>query len=119
MWMTTAEIKTYLGLTDTTYDTQIDLYNPVAQSRVESFIGYTFEDDEDGNDTFPLAYEPCYSRLVWNYIQESGIKTGSSQVKSQSFDGESVSYADRKTTDQANTVGESLECFKPLKKRFC
>jgi hypothetical protein len=73
-WMTTAEIKTYLGIITTDYDTQIDLYNPVAH--------------QSGN------------------------------VKSQSFDGESISYGDSKHTDNAKTSDEQLKKFKPLKKKY-
>lgn len=116
-WMTTAEIKAYLGLTDATYDTQIDLYNPVAQNRVECYILPTVIDEDEGED-LPLGYEPIYSRYVWLMLSEGSISIQSGNVKSQSFDGESISYGDSTHTDNAKTSDEQLKKFKPLKKRY-
>ena len=100
-WMTTAEIKTYLGIVDATYDTQIDLYNPVAESRVTSFINpITIEDVVY---ELPLGYQSHYARLVWLMIGEGSINVASSNVKSQSFDGESITYGDVKSSDIATT----------------
>lgn len=116
-WMTTAEIKTYLGLIDTIYDAQIDLYNPIAQSRVESYILPTVI-NEDDLETLPIAYEPAYSRYVFLMLSEGSINIQAGNVKAQSFDGESISYGDSTNTSNAKTSDEQLKKFKPLKKRY-
>lgn len=117
MWLTTAEIKTLLGITDTTYDTQIDLYNPIAQDRVECYILPTVI-DEDNGESLPVGYTPYYARLVWLMINEGSTVLGGGNVTAQSFDGESVSYGDTKRADNARTSEEQLKKFKPLKKRY-
>ena len=116
-WLTTAEIKTYLGITSTDYDTQIDLYNPVAQNRVESYILPTVI-DEDNGETLAVGYYPSYARLVFLMLSEGAVSLASGNVISRSFDGESISYGDSKATDIAKTSDEQLKKFKPLKKRY-
>jgi len=116
-WLTTEQIKTYLGITLTDYDTQIDLYNPVAQNRVESYILPTVI-DESLSETLPIGYHPSYARLVFLMLSEGAISLASGNVTSRSFDGESISYGDSKTTDIAKTSEEQLKKFKPLKKRY-
>ena len=112
-WLTTAEIKTYLRLTDATYDTQIDLYNPVAQSEVERFILPSTITE------LPLKYHPKFAKLVFLMINEGSIDVGSSNIKSQSFDGESVTYGDVKSTDIAITSDQQILKFLPLRtKRY-
>lgn len=113
-WMTTADIKSYLGITDATYDTQIDKYNPVAQSRVEQYIGRY----EECEYFLPLGFEPDYSRLVWLMINEASIDIKGGNVKSWAFDGESVSYGDATSKDVAKTSNEQLLKFNPLVKRY-
>ena len=116
-WMTTAEIKALLGITDATYDAQIDLYNPIAQDRVESYILPTVIDEDEG-ETLPTGYQPYYARLVWLMINEGSISLGGGNVTSQSFDGESVSYGDTMRSDNSRTSEEQLKKFRPLKKRY-
>jgi len=103
-WLTTAEIKTLLKITVTDYDADIDLYNPIAQSRVEDYILPTVIDEDEG-ETLPTGYTPYYARYVWLVIGEAGIVIPLSNVKSQSFDGESVSYGDTKSTSFVNPAG--------------
>ena len=115
--MTTAEIKTLLGITDIIYDTQIDLFNPIAQNRVEYYILPTVI-DEDEDETLPVGYTPYYARLVWLMIAEGSTTIQAGNVKAQSFDGESVSFGDTKSTDNSKTSDEQLKKFKPLKKKY-
>ena len=116
-WMTTAEIKALLGITDTTYDTQIDTFNPLAQDRVECYTLPTVIDEDEG-ETLPPGYTPYYARLVWLMLNEGSINIQAGNVKSQSFDGESISYGDSNHTDNAKTSDEQLKKFKPLKKKY-
>jgi hypothetical protein len=116
-WQTTAEIKALLGITDTTYDAQIAIYNPIAQNRVEYYILPTVI-DEDEDETLPVAYTPYFARLVWLLLSEGSISIQSGNVKAQSFDGESVSFGDTKSTDNSKTSDEQLKKFKPLKKKY-
>jgi len=116
-WMTTAEIKVLLDISDTTYDTQIDLFNPIAQDRVECYILSTVIDEDEG-ETLPTGYTPYYARLVWLMLSEGSINLGGGNVKSQSFDGESVSYGDTGSQDNSTTSDQQLRKFKPLKKRY-
>jgi hypothetical protein len=116
-WMTTSEIKALLGITDTTYDTQIDTFNPLAQDRVECYILPTVIDEDEG-ETLPTGYTPYYARLVWLMLSEGSINVVSTNIKSQSFDGESITYGDSKSTDIAKSSDEQLKKFKPLKKRY-
>lgn len=44
MLMTTAEVKTILGITDTTYDTQIAAFIPYVARDIVSYLGHAFQD---------------------------------------------------------------------------
>ncbi len=115
--MTTAEIKTLLGITDTTYDTQIELYNPIAQARVEHFILPSVI-NESNSETLPTAFQPAYARMVWLLLSEGSITLGGGNVTAQSFDGQSINYGTRGNNDNAITSDQQLLKFKPLKKRY-
>ena len=110
-WMTTEEIKSYLNITDATYDTDIDKYNPVAEDRLNSYLNKHLED-------LPLGYEPAYSRLVWLFIAEAGTSTNGGNVKSQSFDGQSITYGDFTVYDISSTSNQQLSKFNPLRKKY-
>jgi hypothetical protein len=118
-WMTTAEIKVLLGIPvgTITYDDQITLFNPIAQDRVECYILPTVY-DEDESESIPLGYTPYYARLVWLMIGEGSTIIQAGNVKSQSFDGESVSFGDTKSSDNSKTSDEQLKKLKPLKKKY-
>lgn len=51
--ITTAEAKTILGISDTTYDTQLDFFIPLVENDIVSYIGHAFQDGyvyrESGN----------------------------------------------------------------------
>ena len=111
-WMTTALIKTYNNITVTDYDTRIDLFNPMAENRVISYIR------RPDQDTCPLGYEYDYARFVWLYVsQGDSTKTGK-DVKSKSIDGESISYGDINDMSNASTIKSALAKFKPLQLRY-
>jgi len=116
-WLTTAEIKTLLGLVDTTYDAQIAIYNPIAQNRVESYI-YPTVIDEDEGETLPIGYNPAYARYVFLLLSEGSITITAGTVKSQSMDGESVTYGDEKKTDILSTSDAQLTKFFPLRRKY-
>ncbi len=116
-WMTTAEIKALLGITDTTYDTQIETFNPIAQARVEHYI-LPCVIDEDESETLPTGFQPAYARMVWLMLNEGSTSVGTGNVKSQSFDGQSISYGDTNAQTMAITSDEQLKKFKPLKGRY-
>lgn len=42
--VTTAEAKTILGITDTTYDTQLEFFLPLVEKDIVSYIGHAFQD---------------------------------------------------------------------------
>lgn len=110
--MTTEQIKTYLKITDNTYDADIALYEPVAEAKVNCYIGWTIE-------TLGIEYYPDYSRLVWTLIQEGTTEASTSgDVKSESFDGASFSYGDKTGKEVAGTSIEALYKFKPLIQRW-
>jgi hypothetical protein len=117
MWLTTAEIKALLKITITTYDNDIDTFNPIAQDRVECYILPTVIDEDEG-ETLPVGYTPYYARYVWLLIGEADISIQAGNIKSQSFDGESISYGDSSHTDNSKTSDEQLKKFKPLKKKY-
>lgn len=117
MWLTTAEIKTLLNITVTDYDTRIDLFNPIAQDRVERYIYPTIINEEEG-EALPVAYTPHYARLVWLMLNEGSISVATNKVKSQSMDGESITYMDKKDTDLQDTSDSQLTKFLPLRKRY-
>ena len=54
--MTLEDFKAYLGITDTSQDAVFTLFEPVAESKLNSFLRYTLE-------ALPLGYEPDYARL--------------------------------------------------------
>lgn len=112
MWISTLEIKILLGIVTTDYDVQIELFNPIAQARVESYI------HPNVIDSLPSGFTPSYARLVYLMLSEGSVDVSSGNVKAQSFDGESISYGDVKSTDIAKTSDEQLRKFKPLKKRY-
>lgn len=116
-WQTTEEIKALLGLTDTTYDAQIEIYNPIAQNRVESYILPTVI-NEDEEETLPVGYTPYYARLVWLMLNEGSISVTTGSIKSQSMDGESITYGDEKNTDILSTSDAQLAKFLPLRKSY-
>ena len=116
-WLTTEEIKALMGLTDTTYDAQIEIYNPIAQNRVESYILPTVI-NEDEEETLPIGYTPYYARLVWLMLNEGSISVATGSVKSQSMDGESITYGDEKSTDMLSTSDAQLVKFLPLRKSY-
>ena len=117
MWLTTAEIKTLLDITTTDYDTKIDLFNPISQDRVERYIYPTIIDEEEG-ETLPVAYTPHYARLVWLMLNEGSTSVSTKDVKSQSMDGESITYTDKKDSDIQETSDAQLIKFLPLRKRY-
>ena len=117
MWQTTAQVKALLGITATTYDTQIDIYNPIAQDRVENYIYPTVIDESEG-ETLHAGYTPAYARLVWLMLKEGSITLATNQVKSQSMDGESITYSDKKDTDIQQTSDAQLKKFLPLRRRY-
>jgi hypothetical protein len=42
--VTTADAKTILGITDTTYDTQLSFFLPLVEKDIVSYIGHAFQD---------------------------------------------------------------------------
>ncbi|MCP4254842.1 MAG: hypothetical protein GY775_15845 [Candidatus Scalindua sp.] len=116
-WMTTTEIKNLLGITDATYDTQIDTFNPIAQARVEHYI-LPCVINESNSETLPTGFQPAYARMVWLMLNEGSITVGAGNVKSQSFDGQSITYGDTNSQSIASTSDQQLLKFKPLKGRY-
>lgn len=110
--MTTEQIKTYLKITDTTYDADIALYEPIAEAKVNEYVGCVIE-------TLGVGYYPDYSRLVWTLIQEGTTEASTSgDVTAESFDGASFSYGDKTGKEVAETSTEALYKFKPLTQRW-
>jgi hypothetical protein len=109
--MTVEQIKTYLKITDTSLDADIALFEPVAECKVNEFIGCTIE-------TLSICYYPDYSRLVLLLINEASTTLKGGNIKSWSFDGESVSYGDTTSKDNAFTSDQQLDKFLPLRPRF-
>ncbi|MGB3512167.1 MAG: hypothetical protein WBA93_23600 [Microcoleaceae cyanobacterium] len=117
MWLTTAEIKALLDITTTDYDAQIDTYNPIAQDSVERYICPTVINEDEG-ETLPVGYTPHYARLVWLMLNEGSTSISTNKVKSQSMDGESITYADKKGTDIQETSDAQLKKFLPLRRSY-
>jgi len=112
-WMTTAEIKTYNNILVTDYDARIDLFNPIAEKRVISFI------NRPDQETCPEGYEYDYARYVWLLVSQSDSTNTGKDVKSQSMDGESITYTDNKYgIANASTIQEALNKFKPIVVRY-
>lgn len=109
--LTTAEIKTYLQITSTDYDALIDLYNPICFDRVMSYL-------RRSNYELPIGYNQIYSKYVLLTAFEANDKKGSGNVKSKSFDGQSITYGDTTINDIAKTSGEQLKKFAPLRKPY-
>ena len=111
-WMTTAEVKLYNKITVATYDTDIDLWNPIAEARVKM---YTNKSDQD---ILWDGYQYDYARYVFLIAtQYSSTNTGK-EAKSQSMDGESITYKDTDSNSIAATIDGALHKFKPLVKKY-
>lgn len=110
--MTLARFKELLSIADTSLDTQFALYEPIAESRLNCYLGYTLE-------VLTIGYEPYYARLVYTNISE-GVTTATStqKVKSQAFDGASITYTDDKSTGIALDTDTALNKFSSLKKWY-
>ena len=113
-WMTTAEIKTYNKITVTDYDTDIDLWNPIAEAKVKS---YTNKPDQD---TLWDGYQYDYARYVYLLSTQYVSTNTGKEAKSQSMDGESITYKDSADDSSmiASTIDGALHKFKPLVKKY-
>jgi len=109
--MTTARVKELLGITVTDYDTQIDLFEPIAEDRLNNYIGYVIS-------SLKLGYEPNYARLVWTFVEEGSITADTQKVSSKSIGKVSVTYVNGGESDGvAKSTDNALLKFKPLKLR--
>lgn len=115
MLMTTERVKQLLKITDTTYDADIALYEPIAEDRLNFYLGYTLSE-------LTLGYEPYYARLVWTFIAEGTTSSTSQRViKSESFDGASMTYETTGSTEVkgvAENTDDALAKFNPLRTRY-
>lgn len=111
-WLSLEEIKAYLKITDTTYDTdiQFQLYNFRAQTRVARYINRGLD------YVLPVDFEQSYSQYVLYLVGEMSFSTGNNRVvKSWSFDGESKTYEDA-TGSSKGTV--ALSSFDSLRRNW-
>ncbi len=112
--MTTARVKELLGITVADYDAQIALFEPIAESRVNSYLGYNLTE-------LSLGYEPYYARLVWVLLTEGSITAETREISSKSIGKVSVNFVtDTESSEKgvAKNTENALSKFKPLKKRI-
>jgi len=103
--------KTLLNIQDTTYDASFAIYEPIAESRLNCYVGYTIE-------ALAVGYTPYYARLIMTFITEGEIKVANKDVSSESFDGASFTYKDDGSNNGvAINTDSALLKFKPMKLR--
>ena len=107
--MELADFKTLLNIVDTTYDASFAIYEPIAESRLNDYIGTIIT-------TLGVGYTPDYARLILTFINEGQISVNNKDVSSESFDGASFTYKDNNNGVATNTNNALLK-FKPLKLR--
>ena len=109
--MTTERVKELLNITVTDYDTQIVMFEPIAEDRLNCYLGYIIEE-------LKLGYEPYYARLVWTFIEEGKTTADTKEVSSKSIGKVSISYESGDgTKGVAKNTDNALLKFKPLKLR--
>jgi len=111
-WLSLAEIKAYLKITDTTQDAdiQFQLDNFRAQTRVVRYINRGLD------YVLPVDFEQSYSKYVIYLVNEMQPATASNRVvKSKSFDGQSITYED---SGGSSTTTGALSMFNPLRKSW-
>ena len=111
-WLTLAEIKAYLKITDTSYDADItfQLTDFKAQTRVARYINRGLD------YVLPIDFHQTFAKYVLFLVSEMGVDSGNGRVvKSWSFDGESKTYEDAKGNSK-NVV--ALSSFSPLKRSW-
>jgi hypothetical protein len=81
--VTTAEAKTILGITGTTYDTQLDFFLPLVEKDIVSYIGHAFQDgyvyrESASNFTFVRGDSDTYDYITdeENEFKEKGFRDG-------------------------------------------
>ena len=89
MILTLEECKTYLNLTDTEYDAQIDVFIPAVESYIQQYCNHDFI--VDGVETYPTTLKMTAAKMVWlNILNIRNVQ--SLGVSSESIGNHSVSY---------------------------
>jgi len=91
--ITQAEVKTILGITDTSRDNQIDLYIPIIEDDIKT---YTNRDWGSAAFPWPVGMKPCAAAMI-NYlfgVASAGLKSENIGTYSYTRDTASNGYPD-------------------------
>jgi hypothetical protein len=87
---TLAEVKSYLGLTDSTYDSFIEANIPRVENTMLIIRNIPWDTDELGNTVYPPGSDAIAAEMIGYKIKTK--KSSGDEVSSESIDSYSVSF---------------------------
>ena len=112
--MTLERFKELLNIQDTSYDSNFAIFEPIAESRLNTYVGKTIT-------ALTIGYEPYYARLILTFVNEGSTTADTKDVSSKSIGKVSVTFKDNGNGIQSGVAlntDNALLKFRPLKTRI-